>query len=105
MNGQSEQPLALPDAAKSPGLEVSLTMTSDGEQHDRLQSNNLAEQQDQQIAQQEPGLQQHDSFASAQAAPAGLQEGAEQELRGLARLEENALEAKVSGPIGVYSCL
>ncbi|DBB10182.1 TPA: hypothetical protein ACH3X3_001759 [Trebouxia sp. C0006] len=34
------------------------------------------------------------------AAPGGLEKGAEEKLRGISRLEEDALEAKVAGPIG-----
>ena len=33
---------------------------------------------------------------------AGLEQHAEEELRGLSRLEEDALEAKVAGPIGQH---
>jgi len=32
--------------------------------------------------------------------PGGLEKSAEEKLRGISRLEEDALEAKVAGPIG-----
>ena len=37
------------------------------------------------------------------AAPGGLEKGAEEKLRGISRLEEDALEAKVAAPIGQCS--
>ena len=35
-----------------------------------------------------------------EAAPGGLEKGAKEKLRGISRLEEDTLEAKVAGPIG-----
>ena len=43
---------------------------------------------------------EHEAAARA----AGLDRNAEEELRGLSRLEEDALEAKVAGPIGLQFC-
>ena len=49
---------------------------------------------------QTPGPEEGEGSASA----GGLQKDAEEKLRGLSRLEEDALEAKVAGPIGNISC-
>lgn len=45
---------------------------------------------------QEPGTSTEDEEGAA----GGLQKEAEEKLRGISRLEEDALEAKVAGPIG-----
>ncbi|KAA6424276.1 MAG: hypothetical protein FRX49_05488 [Trebouxia sp. A1-2] len=48
----------------------------------------------------QPRRQTAEEEAGEKVAPGGLGKGAEEKLRGLSRLEEDALEAKVAGPIG-----
>ena len=51
----------------------------------------------------QPRRQTAEEEAGEKVAPGGLGKGAEEKLRGLSRLEEDALEAKVAGPIGQSS--
>ena len=92
-----------------------MTRQQDGaaQQHNQQQAGDAMqparlEQIHQQAEQAEAGMPQHlapgwdDEVQTAGQGvnAAGLKGGAAEELRGLARLEENALEAKVLGPIG-----
>lgn len=104
----------MPNAPRAHRLEH-MTRQQDGtaQQHNQQQAGDIMqparlEQIHQQAEQAEAGMPQHlapgwdDEVQTAGQGvnAAGLKGGAAEELRGLARLEENALEAKVLGPIG-----